>query len=1385
MRAFEPGRVRPALETAILLASVAALLLPPAARIAALGGLILLWLAARPPRRERVFVGVALTLASGLILLSALAQRLDAPPIGAWTAEVKVGFERLFAGLEASSRRAAAGFERPPARDGEHLDEFELLERLLPADAPEVTYLLLDPEGDAVAWAGEGVRHEGDLQTVPRAGFAYRRGYTAVTVFAVAPLSDDPRPWRLVAGRSLPTDRLPFETSAVSRSQDLRWSLGPPGAEAPAGALKLEHGEAPAVFLTLPQRLDRWQRRLAGTARQLGIALLGLTLLALALLRATGDRLLPQGSERRPPPGLPLLALAGAAALGIAAGFQQPLNAALAASVGLATWGLLRRRSRALRLGAGAVQGALTSLFLVLAAFGYQRWTFSQDLGASFAGRADGVALRLVWCLAALGLLSLAARRSTAAAGDRFAWWATLLLLAAGAAGDFPLLAVPVLALAGAAIVRWLTGVDFGRRPAALGGLLVLAALTGSVAWEIAYREVFRRELAERTLPRLAPPTLDERNDLHVAIHDHFQGRSLDDLQAPVQGRVDPRDLAFVLWRDSPLAQRDALSALAVVTREGQRSTFSFGLSLDDELALAMPPDRWNVPQVPEWNQAMILGEVELGAAGARGRDNPVWGVVSYWVLLRPGFRLDVDEVGELEEALLRGGPRSRVLDGLPPGVLYGLYDRQGRAISSPWVEAPPLPPALRDPGSDVEAVATPSGRSWVWRRDGEDGLELLFLPQLTPRSSLERVGIHALGSFVWVSAIALLALLFALPRSALKDLLERTVRSYSKRMILVYAVLLLLPLVALNLVLLQSFEDRERREQRASAESALSSARLFLLDYLRGLELGFDLETQVNSVLMEWISSIVEHPVNFYWKSRVFASSQQELFTAGLLPRRIPGEVSRLALSGYKMGLRQHRGEVGYLELYAPLEVDGASLRQGLYLSVPLLEEEEEVARELAALRRRAVLVTSVLVVLLFAAGSRLAKGFTKPLMELIEGTRRIAAGAPFLAVTPREHELEALADAIDDMARRIAEGRRKLVLEKQVVERIVESITSGVVSLDHDRRVLLQNRVAADRLGTEIGVAAARALERDGRLQPVLEFLETAGETSAQTTVELRDEGGEARQWTLTWVPIPGGEDPAALLVVEDATEVLRGQRLEAWAEMARIIAHEIKNPLTPIRLSADHMRQVYGADRERFDEVFERCTDNILKQVEELSDIASDFSIYSRIPRAEMADGDLVAALEELVEGYRDAAMAFDSDLETLPARFDPKLLGRAVRNVLENALRASDGRGQVKLSLEADAGTARIRVVDSGPGVDPDFLRRIFEPYFSTYESGTGLGLAITRRIVEEHGGSIEASNRPSGGLAVEITIPLAAAAPRVAAGPTATDPTPTDPTRPDV
>jgi two-component system nitrogen regulation sensor histidine kinase NtrY len=349
--------------------------------------------------------------------------------------------------------------------------------------------------------------------------------------------------------------------------------------------------------------------------------------------------------------------------------------------------------------------------------------------------------------------------------------------------------------------------------------------------------------------------------------------------------------------------------------------------------------------------------------------------------------------------------------------------------------------------------------------------------------------------------------------------------------------------------------------------------------------------------------------------------------------------------------------------------------------------------------------------------------------------------------------------------MAEKIAEGRQNLLREKRVVDRMVDNITSGVVSLDAERRVVMANRVAIEMLGVEVGDSIESVLSADDSLAPVRDFLRRNVEKRPfGETVQLEDSDGKQRDWSLVWVPVPEEDgEPSALLVVEEVTEVLRGQRLEAWAEMARMIAHEIKNPLTPIRLSTEHMREIYANDAEKFREVFESCTVNILRQVGELQEIASEFSTYSRIPKTELASGDLTAAMAEVFEGYQSAPppgieLGFHPGENSRDIEFDAKLLGRAVRNLIENAIRATGQGGRIDLSVSVGTGEARIVVADTGTGVSPAVLQRIFDPYFSTHDSGTGLGLPIAQRIVEEHGGTISARNRTQAGLEVVISLP---------------------------
>jgi len=1361
--------------------------------------------------------------------------------------------------LDAEARRAAADLEVPATKDSERLQAFETLERLVgpaPAEGDEAapgrpTLLLVDPDGEAVAWAGEGLLNEPEPSEILPEGFDVSASFGSATLLAVQPLGEGRRPWRVIAGRSFPTSKLPFGLPLAARlhlgGEAVRWSVARPGTPLSPGARTVAPEGVPTLVWLPPEtrRETPWPWRDA--ERRVAWALLAIFILGAAIVRGlrlalpldpfdrrrsvspAGDSSAEETEEARIRPrreapegvrpvagaaarraALALVVGAGLAALALASGAGVSPTGVLFGGIAGAGLGLaLSPRLDSLLVRAGRpwifALGAAGALGLV----GLDRLLISQvgrfDLAARMWPGVDGMALRAGVGAAALGLLLLVHGRPSVArpsvAGQRqlpspaaWAWAALGALLVGAAAHDLAWAGTVLLAIAGGCAAVWVELRPL-RPPATAAVLLVLAAGLGATGWEIAHREALEQAVQETLLEEMAPPTAAQRTALTGALDDYFSGVDLARLAPRDPDGLAREDLAFALWRRSPLARPNALSALLIQPVVGGPSVFAFG----PQVATDEGPDpedwvvaRWEDLHLPAWDDTQEDGESTLRYAGVP------WAVARYWILPRPGFSLGRGKAFEsIELGLLRSRPPAdQEVLGLPESVAYGLYNSEGRALISPWPESPPLPAELSSEAPGRQVVVTPAGRAWAWSRAGEDGVEVLYLPILEPVAALERVGAHAVGDLLAVALAAGLVLLLALPRPAFRDLLGRTLRSYSKRLMVVLTVLVLVPLLLFNLVVLSDAEERMLREQRASGEAALASAQRVIGDYVASLEPGFGFTTQVDDELLMWVSRVVHHQVNLYWGSSIWASSKPELFAAGLLPERIPGEIySRLALLRYERAARTNvTGSTAHLEIYAPLRIPGGPVDQErLFLSIPLLAQQEQVAEELGLLRRRAMLVSAVLFGLLIAVGVALARRFSEPIEELVEGTRRIAAGAPSLDLAPRELELAALVDAVDAMARRIAESRERLVREKQVVERMVETITSGVVSLDREGRVLMHNRVARDLLGVAVGEPIDRVLcppeeveEAEGseappagaapadRLAPVREFLEEIrrrgpGEhrpdRPERTTVRLSDpKEGDEREWSLVWVPVPGSGEPTALLVVEDATEVLRSQRLQAWAEMARIIAHEIKNPLTPLRLSTEHMREVYREGSDAFDEVFERCTRNILSQVEELRQIASEFSTFSSIPRIDPQSGDLVETMDELVESYRSAVstgveVVREGPLDELPARFDARVLTRAVRNLIENALRASRPGGRVEVRVEQSDGWGVISVRDQGVGVPPDLLPKIFDPSFSTHDTGTGLGLPIARRIAEEHGGTVVARNRAGGGIEVTIRIPL--------------------------
>lgn len=234
--------------------------------------------------------------------------------------------------------------------------------------------------------------------------------------------------------------------------------------------------------------------------------------------------------------------------------------------------------------------------------------------------------------------------------------------------------------------------------------------------------------------------------------------------------------------------------------------------------------------------------------------------------------------------------------------------------------------------------------------------------------------------------------------------------------------------------------------------------------------------------------------------------------------------------------------------------------------------------------------------------------------------------------------------------------------------------------------------------------------------------------------------------------------------MVFLEDITQIQKVQRMEAWREVARRIAHEIKNPLTPIQLSAERLRKRYGKLLEDNGAILDKCTSTIIQQVVELKNLVNEFSHFARLPSAKLATNDLNEIVQEglflFKEGHNDIHFHFDPG-DIRPLELDREQIKRAVINLLDNAVAAVGQAGEIRIATSFDAAreVVYLEIADNGHGVPAEARTRIFEPYFSTKKNGTGLGLTIVRQIIEDHRGYIRARPNEPRGTKFTIEFPV--------------------------
>jgi len=439
-------------------------------------------------------------------------------------------------------------------------------------------------------------------------------------------------------------------------------------------------------------------------------------------------------------------------------------------------------------------------------------------------------------------------------------------------------------------------------------------------------------------------------------------------------------------------------------------------------------------------------------------------------------------------------------------------------------------------------------------------------------------------------------------------------------------------------------------------------------------------------------------------------------------------------------------------------------------------------------------MLFLMVTLVIIFGAiwvGVYLARGITGPIQELAEGTRKVAAGdLSYKVQVKADDEIGMLVESFNRMTEDLSRSKVALTQAYQelqasnveldrrrgYMETVLETTSAGVLSLDAEGRLNTVNRAAVRMLGRRAEdllhrpypeVFSGQALAPLRRL--VVRLLEHGEETTDQQ-IPLMLKGRPATLMvTVSGLRSPEGAAQGLVVVLDDVSELIRAQQTEAWREVAKRIAHEMKNPLTPIRLSTERLRKKFAEGAPDVARVLDECTQTIIQEVEGLKNLVDEFSRYARMPSAQPRPGDLHPVIQQVAKLYAGVqpGIKLRTELDPSVPRFnlDPDHMKRALINLVDNAVDAIPDEGEIVIRTQylPAAGRVLLEVTDTGRGFPSEDRDRLFLPYYSTKRPTGGLGLPIVRRIVLEHGGEIRVEENQPKGTRVIIELPAPASA----------------------
>jgi len=432
--------------------------------------------------------------------------------------------------------------------------------------------------------------------------------------------------------------------------------------------------------------------------------------------------------------------------------------------------------------------------------------------------------------------------------------------------------------------------------------------------------------------------------------------------------------------------------------------------------------------------------------------------------------------------------------------------------------------------------------------------------------------------------------------------------------------------------------------------------------------------------------------------------------------------------------------------------------------------------------------IVAGLLLLVAVWIGLAVANLLTRPVSRLIGAAERVAGGdlSARVPVSDSGDEVATLQRSFNRMTEQL-EGQHLSLLDlnrqseerRRFIETVLGGVSSAVFGLDSDGRVEVMNRAAEDLLRMDYEALSGK--EISGQVPEISLLLRAVrmrpGRYAERQLSLLRSDGENRTIIARMVMEQTAGEGRAGKIIctIDDVTDLVGAQRKAAWADVARRIAHEIKNPLTPIQLSAERLKRRYSKQIVDDPDTFKLCTDTIVRQVTDIGRMVDEFSAFARMPAAVFSENDLVALIQEAVflqrQSYPEIAIRVAEQPARLLVKCDRQQIGRALTNVLQNAAQAVSQRmandaeaglaeiapGAIDIAIRNEGRSVAVVVEDNGSGLPAENRDRLTEPYVTTRKKGTGLGLAIVKKIMEEHGGEVRLATRPEGGASVTLSI----------------------------